>query len=187
MSEFTITEADIGRYVRRISTGDIGVVRADRGNGWLHPGFVYEWRSYASDLEYVEVSSSSRVAELEEICHQATEDCATVLSELLDLHKLVTGGSIAVDLCAAIKHRINELIEANNREVERRRATEERYERQSAETRKWRQAWHADRRRGLAARRIANDLIDAWDDIDGDAATLTERVAALVERARSDT
>ena len=54
---FTITEADIGRYVRRISTGDVGRVRMDPGNGWLHPApLPYEWRRHSHDLEYVEVS-----------------------------------------------------------------------------------------------------------------------------------
>lgn len=65
---FTCTEADIGRYVRRKSTGEIGVVRRDPGNGWVHPGVVYEWRAYLSDLEYVTVTADD-AAELAEAHH----------------------------------------------------------------------------------------------------------------------
>lgn len=54
---FKMTQADIGRYVRRISTGEIGKVRRDPGNGWLHPSVQYEWKAYAHDLEYVTVAS----------------------------------------------------------------------------------------------------------------------------------
>jgi hypothetical protein len=53
---FTITEADIGRYVRRKSTGEIGKISKDPGNGWLHTGIVYEWKWCANDFEYVEVT-----------------------------------------------------------------------------------------------------------------------------------
>jgi len=56
MSGFiAITEQDIGRHVRRKSTGDIGVVKRDPGNGWLHPSMYYEWQAVADDLEYVSV------------------------------------------------------------------------------------------------------------------------------------
>lgn len=54
-AKFDITEADIGRYVRRRSSGEIGCVRRDPGNGWLYPGLWYEWRPYRHDLEYVEI------------------------------------------------------------------------------------------------------------------------------------
>lgn len=54
---FDITKEDIGRHVRRISTGAIGKVSQDPGNGWLHPGVVYEWKHLTEDLEYVTVVS----------------------------------------------------------------------------------------------------------------------------------
>lgn len=57
---FTITSTDIGRYVRQKSTGEIGRVRRDPGNGWLHPGIVYEWRHLSADFEYVEVIPARR-------------------------------------------------------------------------------------------------------------------------------
>jgi hypothetical protein len=63
MDRFDITGADIGRYVRRISTGEIGRVSKDPGNNWLHPGVVYEWRRYRDDLEYVEVSAAKERGE----------------------------------------------------------------------------------------------------------------------------
>ena len=63
---FSITREDIGRYVRRISTGEIGKVRQDPGNGWLHPAVVYEWKAYVHDLEYVEVASIRSIATVEE-------------------------------------------------------------------------------------------------------------------------
>src|SRR3954470_12469567 len=53
---FDITEADIGRHVRQKSTGEIGIVRRDAGNGWLHPSVVYEWKGRQHDLEYVTVT-----------------------------------------------------------------------------------------------------------------------------------
>lgn len=52
---FNITEADIGRYVRRISTGEIGTVIRDPGNWWIHPTVYYEWKNQRDDLEYVTV------------------------------------------------------------------------------------------------------------------------------------
>lgn len=56
---FTCTDADIGRHVRQISTGDIGIVRKDPGNGWVHPAVVYEWKGYVDDLEYVIVTRAT--------------------------------------------------------------------------------------------------------------------------------
>lgn len=53
--QFDITDADLGRHVRRKSTGEIGIVSQDPGNGWLHPGVVYEWKGHRHDLEYVTV------------------------------------------------------------------------------------------------------------------------------------
>ena len=66
-TDFDITENDIGRYVRRKSTGEIGRVRRDPGNGWLHPGIMYEWKPYRHDLEYVAVISYSVIPELEHV------------------------------------------------------------------------------------------------------------------------
>ena len=65
-----LTENDIGRYVRRISTGEIGKVRKDPGNGWIHPGVVYEWKAYKNDLEFVVVlgtKEKSAISRLEVI------------------------------------------------------------------------------------------------------------------------
>ncbi len=56
---FDISETDVGRYVRRKSTGQIGQVQRDPGNGWLHPSIVYEWRGYRNDLEYVKVETEA--------------------------------------------------------------------------------------------------------------------------------
>ena len=53
---FTLTEHDIGRHVRRKSSGAIGIVRKDAGNGWIHPSVVYEWGNYRDDLEFVTVT-----------------------------------------------------------------------------------------------------------------------------------
>ena len=50
-----LTKEDIGRHVRRISTGEVDTVKRDDGNGWIYPGVVYEWRCYMRDLEFVEV------------------------------------------------------------------------------------------------------------------------------------
>ncbi|MGI4942062.1 MAG: hypothetical protein ACRYHQ_16125 [Janthinobacterium lividum] len=67
-SRFGITPADLGRYVRRISTGEVGRVARDPGNGWLHTGIKYEWRGIADDLEYVEVTAADAIlAERERI------------------------------------------------------------------------------------------------------------------------
>jgi hypothetical protein len=55
---FTCSEKDMGRHVRLRSTGEIGIVRKDPGNGWVHPGVVYEWKGYIDDLEYVDVTPS---------------------------------------------------------------------------------------------------------------------------------
>lgn len=52
---FNITPNDVGRYVRRKSTGEVGMICRDPGNGWLHASIVYEWRGYRNDLEYVTV------------------------------------------------------------------------------------------------------------------------------------
>ncbi len=57
---FDITADDVGRYVRQISTGQVGRVERDRGNGWLHPGVVYEWQSCRDDFEYVTVEHAGR-------------------------------------------------------------------------------------------------------------------------------
>lgn len=54
---FAIMGADLGRYVRRISTGEVGRVSRDAGNGWLYPApLKYEWELIRDDLEYVKVS-----------------------------------------------------------------------------------------------------------------------------------
>jgi len=43
-TRFRIAPGDVGRYVRRKSTGDVGRVQRDPGNGWLHPHpLKYEW------------------------------------------------------------------------------------------------------------------------------------------------
>jgi hypothetical protein len=52
---FTITADDIGRYVRQKSTGEVGRVSCDEGNGWLYTGIVYEWQWCRNDFEYVTV------------------------------------------------------------------------------------------------------------------------------------
>lgn len=57
---FDITPDDVGRYVRRKSTGDVGMIRRDPGNGWLHTGIVYEWKQYRNDFEYVTVEVGKR-------------------------------------------------------------------------------------------------------------------------------
>lgn len=57
---FNITDDDVGRYVRRKSTGEVGTIRRDPGNGWLHTSIVYEWRGYRQDLEYVTVEVDDR-------------------------------------------------------------------------------------------------------------------------------
>lgn len=54
---FSITAADIGRYVRDKRDGKIGIVKRDEGNGWLHPyGLKYEWRGQIEHYEYVTVT-----------------------------------------------------------------------------------------------------------------------------------
>jgi hypothetical protein len=60
-NEFDITEKDIGRYVRKISTGDIGRVRKDPCSGWLRMEDVYGWRAIRGDLEYVTVTRDDSV------------------------------------------------------------------------------------------------------------------------------
>jgi hypothetical protein len=35
-TRFRIAPGDVGRYVRRKITGDVGRVQRDPGNGWLH-------------------------------------------------------------------------------------------------------------------------------------------------------
>ena len=57
-----LTKDDIGRYVRRISTGEVDKVRRDDGNGWIHPGVIYEWVAYRNDLEFVEVLTMEDMA-----------------------------------------------------------------------------------------------------------------------------
>ena len=53
---FQITTDDIGRYARRISTGEVGRIVCDPGNAWLHPSFYYEWQRIGlGDLEWVDV------------------------------------------------------------------------------------------------------------------------------------
>lgn len=54
-ARFSITPADVGRYVRRKSTGEVDKIRQDPDNGWLHPGIAYEWRACCDDFEYVTV------------------------------------------------------------------------------------------------------------------------------------
>lgn len=75
---FDITPSDIGRYVRRISTGEIGKIRRDPGNGWLHPGVVYEWKAYRDDLEYVEIAS------IREAFPQEVRDPITLMERVQD-------------------------------------------------------------------------------------------------------
>lgn len=53
---FKLTKDDVGRHVRQISTGEIDRVRIDPGNGWIHPGVMYEWKGYQYDLEFVDVT-----------------------------------------------------------------------------------------------------------------------------------
>ena len=56
-ARFSVTPADVGRHVRRISTGEVDRVRKDPGNGWIHPGMYYEWQfAGAHDFEYVVVT-----------------------------------------------------------------------------------------------------------------------------------
>jgi hypothetical protein len=52
---FNLSEKDIGRHVRQISTGKIDRVRKDPGNGWIYPGVMYEWECYRGDLEFVNI------------------------------------------------------------------------------------------------------------------------------------
>jgi hypothetical protein len=57
-TRFRIAPGDVGRYVRRKSTGDVGRVQRDPGNGWLHPHpLKYEWEIDRDDLEYVTVDA----------------------------------------------------------------------------------------------------------------------------------
>ncbi len=56
MSKFAITEDNVERYVRRNSTGEIGWIKRDPGNGWLYPSMKYEWQRYCDDFEYVSVN-----------------------------------------------------------------------------------------------------------------------------------
>jgi hypothetical protein len=51
--QFEITDTDVDRYVRRKSTGEIGWIERDLGNGWLHPSMKYEWQHIREDFEYV--------------------------------------------------------------------------------------------------------------------------------------
>lgn len=56
---FKITKDDLGRYVRRISTGDVGRIECDPGNDWLHPSLLYEWEHARCDFEYVAVTTET--------------------------------------------------------------------------------------------------------------------------------
>jgi len=83
--KFTITSKDIGRHVRQISTGEIDRVRKDPGNGWVHPGVVYEWQGYVNDLEYVEVFPSRKIFMALKV--QVSED----VSRLVTNQRQITG------------------------------------------------------------------------------------------------
>jgi hypothetical protein len=53
---FDIAEKDIGRHVRRKSTGEIGIIRREGRNGLLHPTVdPDQWEGCRDDLEYVEI------------------------------------------------------------------------------------------------------------------------------------
>lgn len=59
---FTCTKDDLGRHVREISSGKIGVVKKDPGNGWIFPSIRYEWDYHADDLEYVVITRADNNA-----------------------------------------------------------------------------------------------------------------------------
>jgi len=52
---FDIGPDDIARYVRQRSTGEVGMIVRDPGNGWLHPSQKYEWEASRDDFEYVTI------------------------------------------------------------------------------------------------------------------------------------
>lgn len=78
---FDITKADIGRYIRRISTGEVSRVRKDPGNGWLHTGLIYEWMGYRDDFEYV------AVVPLREPIQGEVKDPITIAERVQDIHE----------------------------------------------------------------------------------------------------
>lgn len=80
MKPFEITADDVGRYVRRKSTGEVGTVKIDPGNGWLHTGIVYEWVGYRNDFEYVTVEP----LETKIVARQAYDETLKMLDGLCD-------------------------------------------------------------------------------------------------------
>lgn len=56
LERFDICVGYLGRYVRQKSTGKVGWVARDPGNGWLHPTMCYEWEYSRDDFEYVNVN-----------------------------------------------------------------------------------------------------------------------------------
>jgi hypothetical protein len=82
-ARFNITEQDVGRYVRRKSTGSICQVSRDNGNGWLHPR-GHEWRGYRDDLEYMDVilPNELHAPTWQRACEAMREVCAGVCEQL---------------------------------------------------------------------------------------------------------
>jgi hypothetical protein len=56
MTKFTITQDDIGRYVRHPASGIVGKIIVDPRSGLPRPDFVFHWWPHTKNLEYVTVT-----------------------------------------------------------------------------------------------------------------------------------
>lgn len=106
MVRFDLTAADIGRHVRRISTGDIGIVKRDPGNGWLFPSCCYEWRGYRGDLEYVRVCPADETSNVTPLpVKPPRSEMRELLREFVEIDDASAGVCNLDDLEALLKRR----------------------------------------------------------------------------------
>lgn len=87
--QFDLKYPDIGRWVQRISTGEVSKVRQDSVNGHIHIGICYEWERFRDDFHFVKI-----VPEAEHDSNHCKDCCCAKVWKSLDI-KEYTGKHIA--------------------------------------------------------------------------------------------